>query len=606
MPEHTECIETARNLVRRGYFALAASDAKLMSELEQIRRGKDVEQMTTWFSSRSLLAEIHDQTGNYIEVSKLVAYSDDPASVLAKIRKDRDRLLRTQSSSGDSERRLIRAEGLWVLQGAISKLRRFDLDGAGRLMAECQDVIDSLYDEESRRFHGLLSLLHYWQGRVLMLKNARDEAREHFRASMLETEKNLEFHLRSQQSRIHEEDDRVIFAVYSLASSTAFGLAQLSHLAGELKEAINLLHPALAMLMGTGDNYRRAGAYMMMGAASRALAGTNPEQLDKSIQLLNTALGLFGPEANKGLAHRLHEARVQYQLSLAYLYKAQGLGSSEESAAGRSPDADAAIKKALFYNDAASKQLFGFAELGDYADPQLRSDVLVARSRICRYLQKYEEAWANADAALEQVRHYSYAEPSGRANGLIARGEARIAAAGNAGPSASTKAGREELLQHAQADFERAAAIARDVPAIAAVTALHLANVLAIRGNLPEAQRRFQQGWSYSERIENGWVHQLASEVKQRVELPSSVFLLDVKQLEKEMGEGARLYNKAETILRDFMLKRSRQTDGGVYRTPDEAAHYLGVSRPTYFNWSRNSKEREGKTPSRQIKEPPS
>jgi hypothetical protein len=210
------------------------------------------------------------------------------------------------------------------------------------------------------------------------------------------------------------------------------------------------------------------------------------------------------------------------------LYKAQGLGSSRESSASGGQEPDAAIQKALFYNDAALKQLFEFAELRDYADPQLKSDVLVARSRICRYLQKYEEAWKNADAALEQVRHYSYAEPSGRANGLIARGEARLAAAGNANASGSTKAGREELLQQAQTDFERAAAIARDVPAIAAVTGLHLANVLAIRGNLPEAQRRFQQGWSHSKRIENGWVHQLASEVKQRVELPPSVFLLDV------------------------------------------------------------------------------
>jgi len=69
-------------------------------------------------------------------------------------------------------------------------------------------------------------------------------------------------------------------------------------------------------------------------------------------------------------------------------------------------------------------------------------------------------------------------------------------------------------------------------------------------------------------------------------QLPSSVFLLDLKSLEKEKPDG-RLYDAAKAILRDFMLERARQTDAGIRRTPDEAARYLGVSRPTYFNWSR-------------------
>ena len=583
MRQDKELIKTARNLVRRGYFALAASDVQLMSDLERIERAEDIENATLWFSARSLLAEIHDQTGKYHEVSKLFAY-DDVSAALARMKKARDRVLRKQSSVMEEEqRRFIRAAGLWVLQGAISRLRRFELDGAGRLMAECQDTIESLRNTPMR-FHALKSLLHYWQGRVLILKNRPAEARSHFHAAMRQTERNLEFHLPIQQ-----KDDRVIFAVYSLASCTAFGLAQLSHMTGELEEAINLLHPALAMLMGTGDNYRRAAALMMMGAAERALAGADPKRLAKSIDILEASLRLFGSKANKGLAHGLHEARVQYQLSLAHLYRAQGLRSSEESTIGKTAESDRAINKAVSYNEGAWKRLVEFDRLG-YADPQLKCDVLVERSRICRYQLNYEEAWKNANAALKLMRDYSYAEPSGKANGLIARGEALVAKAAGTNPSTLPKADREALLQRAQDDFEHAATVEGNTPTIAAVTGLHLANVFAMRGDLPAAQLRFQQAWDHNEGIENGWVRQLAHEVRQRVQLPSSVFLLDVKKLEKEKPEG-RLYDAAKAILRDFMLERSRQTDAGIRRTPDEAARYLGVSRPTYFNWSRPARQ---------------
>ena len=218
--------------------------------------------------------EIHDQTGDYKEVSRLFAYGADVMATMARLKKERDRLLRHGSPPpSDDERRLIRAQGMWVLQGAIAKLRRYELDGALRLMGECQAIIEAFH-VTPMRFHGLLSLLHYWQGRVLILKHELSRARDHFHLSMRETESNLEFHLAGQPLGVNPRDDRVTFAVYSLASCMAFGLAQLSHATGGLKEAVNLLHPALAMFMGTGDNYWRAGALMMMGAAGACACWT--------------------------------------------------------------------------------------------------------------------------------------------------------------------------------------------------------------------------------------------------------------------------------------------------------------------------------------------
>lgn len=595
MPQERDCVEEARNLVRRGYFALAASDQTLLSDLTQIDRGQDNSPTLRWFNAQCLLVEIHDQTGDYKEVSRLFAYGADVMATIARLKKERDRLLRDGSPTpSDDERRLIRAQGMWVLQGAIAKLRRYELDGALRLMGECQAIIEAFH-ATPMRFHGLLSLLHYWQGRVLILKHELSRARDHFHLSMRETESNLEFHLPGQALGVNPRDDRVTFAVYSLASCMAFGLAQLSHATGGLKEAVNLLHPALAMFMGTGDNYRRAGALMMMGAAERALAGLDPDLLAKAVDRLKTALYLFGPEANNQMAHGLHEAHVHYQLSLACLYRAQGLDPTGKSGTDLGDQAKAEIDQALFHNQQAWDRLSAYDELGDYADPQLKSDVLVIRSRIYRYQRRYAAAWQEADGALHQVRDYSYAELSGKANGLIARGEASLAEAADLDLAVS-KMRREQLLERATKDFTQASGISSKSPTVSGAVGLHLANILAMKGDLPDARVQFQEAWLTIQRIENGWVHQLAHEVRQRIEFPSSVFMLDVKQLEKNLVEGASLYDTVEANLRDFMIKRAQMTDAGVVRNPEEAAHYLGKSRPTYYTWLRRSEPKEEDT----------
>ncbi|MGD0578562.1 MAG: hypothetical protein ABSC08_06505 [Bryobacteraceae bacterium] len=150
-----------------------------------------------------------------------------------------------------------------------------------------------------------------------------------------------------------------------------------------------------------------------------------------------------------------------------------------------------------------------------------------------------------------------------------------------AGPFGSEKAKREQLLQRAQADFAQAASMAGHVPAIDAVTGLHLANVLAMRGDLAGARHHFHESSICCHGIENGWVQQYASEIRHRVELPSSVLLLDVSNVEKALPDGRRLYDAVETALRDFMLSRAHLTDAGVTRTSDEAAQDLGVGRAT-------------------------
>lgn len=581
-----------RKLVRRGYFARAASDQRLMTGLSKIGRGNSTEQMEEWFSARSLLASIYDQTGQYTEVFRLVAKSEDAASLLRRMSEDGNRLNALPSSNNEqiemihSQRKLVRAEGLWMLQVAISKLRTFELDQAGELMERCRNLITNISGNGSSRFHFLLSQLHYWEARVWLFKNDYQQAKKHIFASVLETEKNLEFHLHMPLREDNPYDDhQLIHAMYSLASCTAFGLAQISHAKGELGEAINLLHPALAMLMGTGDNYRRGGATMIMGAASRALAGTSTGKLDEAIKTLERALELFGPAANYGIAHAAHQARARYQLSLAYLYLAQGHDAKKTPADSFSKEsARAAIDKALAFNTSAQG---GLEALKEFADPQLKCDVWIVRSRIFRYSQRFDKAVECADTAKDQVQHCSFAQKNGTANALIAHGEARLAEA----ISANESEARDKLLDEAQSDFVQAAANAGDNTTIAAVTNLHIAETLARKGKVSEARNSFSQASEGIKRIENGWVRRLSADVEKLIKPPESVFQLDVKNLEIYVHKTkSRLYAEAEKQLRGYMLKRSKETEGGEPRTPEEAAIYLGISRPTFFNWLKSLK----------------
>src|ERR1019366_3167794 len=232
----------------------------------------------------------------------------------------------------DDERRLIRAQCLYELQAAIHLLRKFDshLDEALGIMTECTNTLEAISEVQTKlhgvnacRFHGVLSVFHYWQGRVEMARHQLQSAGQHFDASMRETENNLRFHYAEQLASIAPSDERMVYASYSLASAMGFGVAQLSHISGDLNRALALLRPASALLMGTADNYRRGYAQMLIGAAERALAGRDAEMLNRAISTLKRSLILFAGTQEHQLRHELHPARAHHQLALAHTYLAQ-------------------------------------------------------------------------------------------------------------------------------------------------------------------------------------------------------------------------------------------------------------------------------------------
>src|SRR5882762_6770801 len=565
-------IDRAIALVRRGDFVSAANDPKWMNELESIRGGDHPAKNLNWLTSRTLLAEVNDQTGQYENVADIYPNWNTVNAVRKNLSKAKDDVLtgRLVVPLSDQERRLFRAMAFYIMQAGILRLRRFELDGSLRMLSECDEVMGSLSSEKSQ-FHGVRSLLHYWQGRIEMARNRMPEALEHFNESMRQTEKNLTFHYSGTLSDIRPGDERIAYASYSLSSCMAFGVAHINHVSGHLTQALHLLRPASAMLMGTGDNYRRGYAQMLVGAAERALAGRTAEGLERAIDTLNAAFELFGGTGTQKLAHRLHQARVSHQLALAHTYLSQ---IREKGPAAK----DACLTAARFRCEFASGVLSDFEDIG-FGDPELRYDLSITWSRVFREQGDYEQARRAAGTALHLAETHPYAPSFSQAKARVARAEAYLAQFENQ-PSNS------ELLDQAEVDLRQALKKCDSNLAIRAVTHLYLAKILGKRGKLDQARQQFHEGWHRRENlIQNGWVRQLAAQVELETMLPDSQFTLNLDDVEREIASSSdkdckqeRLWDVAVHRLKKFMVEWAQK------RTPHEPWVRLGLGRAAYFD----------------------
>ncbi len=546
-----DCILRARALVRRGNF-IAATDPRLVADLEAVRPGDDPTANQRWLTSCALRAEINDQTGQYEKAAEI--FTNLPEIVIRRIRKnltgaEDEYSKRPTPSVSDDERRLLRARALFLLQFGIHKLRRCELDSALKEMVDCQMALESVMNSTDALFHGVLSLLHYWQGRVQMARNRSPEALDHFNASMRQTEKNLEFHY----SGTTADDERIAYGVYSLASCMAFGVAHLNHISGHLAQALELLRPASAMLMGAADNYRRGYAQMLTGAAERALAGRDAERLRAAIKVLEESLKLFAGNVAHTLQHRLHQARVHYQLGIANLYLAQ-------TYAGGSAEKELYLTHAKNKIYLATSVLSEFAD-GGFRDPELQYDLSITESRILRELGEYEPAGRVARRALRMAEDYQYAPTFSQAKALVALAEIPLSQLDTVNADQS---GKLQFLDRAQGYLSKASKKCGSNLPLLAVINLYEAKILVRQGQIHKASQKFHEGWWHrsEKQIQNGWVRQLATEVESELQQPDAEFTLNLDHLKSELlkkkeeggDESQSLWKEAICRLENFMI----------------------------------------------------
>lgn len=589
-------IHRAIGLVRRGDFIGAATDPVIMGDLERVSSGNDVPLNQDWITSRALLAEINDQIGRYKIVADVFSSPDAARSIRKSLAESRKNFANTKSSPrlSDEMRRLIRAQSLYELQSAINSLRRFDshLDEASARMTECRNTLKLIsevqsqqYGDDACQFHGVLSLFHYWEGRVEMARNNREDAAHHFEESMREIENNLKFHYSGRLASIPPTDERMVYASYSLASAMGFGVAQLSHISGDLNRALALLRPTSALLMGTADVYRRGYAQMLIGAAERAAAGRNAEGLAQAILTLKGSLTLFEGTETHQLRHGLHQARSHHQLALAHLYMAQ-------SPTIRGAAKDKHLSAANHHLRFGHLLLKEFEEAG-FGDPELRYDLRLTSSRILCEKGEFQRARETATAALRIADTYKFAPGISRAKCHVAIAEALIA-------QFDHQAAPAGLLEDANNCLEKALKVPKLDAALTAVIHLYEARIFARQKQMSKARQKFHEAWHKREKeVQNGWVRQLADEVKKEVAQPGVEFVLNLEHLEKDLRNKAEiqqggtaqvdedrkpLWDIALEEFERFMIRWAEET------TAHESYRRVGLRKGKWFNIKRKLK----------------
>ena len=556
-----EAIARSVSLVRRGDFVRVATDRKLIAALKSVARRDNPVANYEYLTSRAVLAEAWDQTAQYGQAATLFK-SEEVDAVLESLATRRNsyavRPRKTQFSK--SERHLVRAAAFYIIQDSVHHLRKFDLDIAARHLTECQKTLDSLTCDKCR-FHSALSLLHYWQGRVHIAMNEPDVALNHFNVSIHETGKNLDFHFANKRPNIEKGDERIAYAVYAAASATAFGGAHIKHISGDLTQALDLLRPASAMLMGTADNYRRGYAKMLMGAAERALADESADLL-KAIATLNESLKLFSGPANHGVPHRLHEARVHHQQAIAWLYLAQ---TREQQSTARRRD----LKRANSHCASAWERL-AHREFALFPDRELQYDLWITGSRILCEQRRYDDALSAADQALAIASEYRYAPAFSKSKAHVARAEVFL-------KQLDGRSNQADLLNRAEFEIREALKTCDNNLAMSAVAHLYEAKILAERGQLPGARHQMYEGWRIHEKqIQNRWVHRLAKRIESKVKESDAEFALNLDDLERELrrtqqtgGTSEAIWHSAIHRLKGFMIAWGN-------------AHRLGIGETTY------------------------
>jgi len=361
----------------------------------------------------------------------------------------------------------------------------------------------------------------------------------------------------------------MVYASYSLASAMAFGVAHLSHISGQLTRALALLRPASALLRGTGDNYRRGYAQMLIGAAERARAGPDAKKLERAITSLNASLELFASSTQE-LSHGLHQARCHHQLALAHIYMAQAHRD-------QSTKKESELDQANDHWSRAKQLLEKFQDVG-FDDPELQYDLALTGSRLRREQQNYTEAHSLANKARDIAEGYRYAPSYSKAKAHVAKAEVFLV-------QSDEQPNNSNFLIGAEGEIGKAFKTCQSNAALDAVVHLYQAKILIKQRQIHKARQTFHETWSRrGKQVQNGWVRNLASEIERETGLTKADFFLNLESLKTDLmtlDDHQPLWDAATRHFESFIVNWAEET------SPREPYALLGLKRGHWFSIKR-------------------
>jgi tetratricopeptide (TPR) repeat protein len=365
---------------------------------------------------------------------------------------------------------------------------------------------------------------------------------------------------KNSPARISQENTR---ASYEVAKILALGIGYCQKAQGLLHEAHVNVKTALVMLSPVRDVLRKAYAQLLLGSIERAEAGFDVRKLSEVIESLAAPRSAF-----LRYHHQRYVSRADFELALAYLYRARALQASGAAVDAEKDYAEAEvhIKRVLKFSEKA----------GDWRWEALS---LVVRSRVARGRTAHlpdaqresdiKAARADAQGALKRARDLDQ-DTLLRIDAELAAGETMMAFA-HASPAD---------LNVARLHFEEALSRAKNNPKLIGVVHLHLADVYLRKGDLRKALGQFDQWELVRESADHGVVREMAREVRRRIdEAKESWFIASARE--------SLNHKHHDRKLREFLFNQASAHDEDV----ETIAKKLGIKRATYYKWQKEFRQ---------------
>jgi len=361
-------------------------------------------------------------------------------------------------------------------------------------------------------------------------------------------------------------DRRRIRVLMETGRALGLGLGWILYTRGSLNDARAMLAAGLVCLDQTNDRVHKAYAELLLGCIQRAEAGFDVDGLSRAIAATEDA-----HQQLLDLNHKPYLARANYQMALAYLYRAISYEKRYAIHAGETDHAFGADKdraRADFHE--AEKHL---RVLENYAgpvsnprDPRWLSNAFVVRSRLERdrgrffalnvqAVEQAKRARRCAEDALKLATDNH--QTSCEVDALIALAESKLGISGGAG---------------IENDLAHAITGAKGNPKVIGVCQLHLTRFYVRRRDLASAESSFRAWEKYRDRIQHGLIHHVAREIEAELKaLKAECLIIDSK-------ESLRVCEHAKNLLQ-FLITRAELKYPGNHA---QQARELEIPPATY------------------------
>jgi hypothetical protein len=434
-----------------------------------IEKAGDCSIETKWMA-----AELFDYAGQYVDANEVLGKSGlGSAAVLAEALYASGRRKSVQVVG----RHTCKQHSLLAVQWGFTFYRRHEYGKAKEIWHLARRFVEERLKADDYPCHGTLSRVFYGLGLVHRQLHEYIEARRMFRESVDHARQDAEWHKSADGGK------GKALLEYRIAKCLGLGLGWVCYTDGSFDLARRLVNLARMLLVAKKAAMIKAYVDVVQAEIEMSEYGDQLPYLAQAIARLKKAYYVF-------TCHPAYRARTAHQLALASL---------RLSTLCPKPDKGQHLSEAKSYIEEVKKYGEG------HRDRRWLANALIAESRLCRVLQKYEAAQRIAGLVLDQSEDDRFA----RIDALIELGQALIGSARERKDYA--EAAKDYIL--ALGYVEKAVTESCENPKIHAVCNLHLARCY-LGLHLRSAAVNHVEKWrALSPRVKNAFVRRLGKEV---------------------------------------------------------------------------------------------